>query len=150
MIVTHVRRLVVTVWVGSLLTIGYIVAPTLFAMLPDSILAGTIAGRLFRIEAWIGVASAIILLGIARFAPDGQDGKFSRRATLLVSCMLGCMLIGYFALQPFMAGLREAAAASGGMTGDTKARFGLLHGVSSIFYLLESIFGLVLILQREQ
>jgi hypothetical protein len=149
MIATRVRRLVLIVWLGSLLTIGYVVAPTLFAMLPDGILAGTIAGRLFRIEAWIGVVSGITLLGMARFAPDDRGNKFSKRATLLVSCMLGCICIGYFALQPFMAELREAAAASGGMTGDIKARFGLLHGVSSVFYLLESIFGLLLILQRE-
>lgn len=149
MIVPRVRRLVVTVWVGSLLTIGYVVAPTLFATLADSVLAGTIAGRLFRIEAWIGIACAVILLGLARFAPHDQNDKMRKRMTLLAGGMLACILVGYFALQPFMAELREAAAASGGMTGDIKARFGLLHGVSSAFYLLESILGLALVLRRE-
>lgn len=150
MIVLRVRRLVVTVWVGSLLTIGYVVAPTLFATLADSVLAGTIAGRLFRIEAWIGVVCSVILLGLARFAPHGRNDKASTRMTWLVGGMLACILVGYFALQPFMADLRAAAAASGGMTGDIKARFGLLHGISSTFYLVESILGLALVLWRDQ
>lgn len=149
MIVPRARRLVETVWVGSLLTIGYLVAPTLFATLADSVLAGTIAGRLFRIEAWIGVACAVILLGLVQFASRGQNDNMHRRSVWLVAGMLLCVLVGYFALQPFMAELREAAAASGGMTGDLKARFGLLHGISSIFYLVESVLGLVLILWRE-
>lgn len=150
MMVPCVRRLVVTVWVGSLLTIGYVVAPTLFATLADSILAGTIADRLFRIEAWIGVVSAVMLLGLARFAPHDQNDKARRRTAWLTGGMLVCILAGYFALQPFMAELREAAAASGGMTGDVKARFGLLHGVSSVLYLVESVLGLALVLWTDQ
>jgi hypothetical protein len=149
MFAVRVRRLVETVWVGSLLTIGYVVAPTLFATLADSVLAGTIAGRLFRVEAWIGVVSAVILLGVARFASHGQGDKMRRRSVWLIGGMLLCVLVGYFALQPFMAELREAAAASGGMTGDLKVRFGLLHGISSTFYLVESILGLALVLWRE-
>ena len=149
MIVPRVRRLVMTVWVGSLLTIGYVVAPTLFATLADSILAGSIAGRLFRIEAWIGVVSAVLLLGLVRLASHDQDDKARKRTTWLVGGMLACILAGYFALQPFMSELREAAAASGGMTGDIKARFGLLHGISSAFYLIESVLGLALVLWRD-
>ena len=50
-------QLLATVWCGSLWTIGYIVAPTLFAMLEDRQLAGSIAGRLFHAEAWIGLGA---------------------------------------------------------------------------------------------
>lgn len=150
MILPRVRRLVVTIWVGSLLTIGYVVAPTLFATLADTILAGTIAGRLFRIEAWIGVVSGMILLGLVRFAPESHHDKTRKMTGWVVGGMLLCVLVGYFALQPLMSALREAAAASGGMTGDIKARFGVLHGISSVFYLVESILGLALVLWLDR
>jgi hypothetical protein len=150
MIVARARRFIVTIWVGSLLTIGYIVAPTLFATLADSILAGTIAGRLFRIEAWIGVASAVILLGMARLSSHDSSDRMRKRTAWLAGGMLVCILVGYFALQPFMAALRETAAASGGMTGEIRARFGLLHGISSVFYLVESILGLALVLWQDR
>ncbi|MCE2832533.1 MAG: DUF4149 domain-containing protein, partial [Oxalobacteraceae bacterium] len=51
-ILPGVRVLLVTFWVGSLWTVGYLAAPTLFATLPDRALAGSIAGSLFRVEAW--------------------------------------------------------------------------------------------------
>ncbi|MDP9109581.1 MAG: DUF4149 domain-containing protein, partial [Pseudomonadota bacterium] len=44
------QDLLVVLWTGSLWTIGYLVAPTLFLTLPDSMLAGTIAARMFRVE----------------------------------------------------------------------------------------------------
>lgn len=148
MIAARARLLVATFWVGSLWTIGYVVAPILFATLADSTLAGTIAGRLFRIEAWIGIVSAVVLLILVRFAPQKLDRKTCRRQFWLVSGMLVCILIGYFSLQPFMSALREAAVASGGMTGGIKAQFGFLHGISSAFYLVESLLGLVLVWQE--
>lgn len=144
----RVRLLVATFWVGSLWTIGYIVAPTLFTTLTDNALAGTIAGRLFRIEAWASIVSAVVLLVLAWFTPEEQDDKASKRQSWLIGGMLACTLIGYFAFQPFMSALREAAVASGGMTGNIKMQFGLLHGISSAFYLVESLLGLVLVWQQ--
>lgn len=138
--------LIATVWVGSLWTIGYLVAPTLFATLQDSTLAGSIAGRLFRIEAWLALACAALLLGLIRSGRALPDRRQQRLLTLVVLAMLLCTLIGYFALNPFMAQLREAAAAAGGVwEPDARARFGMLHGVSSMFYLLQSLLGIVLI-----
>ncbi len=61
--------------------------------------------------------------------------------------MLVCVLIGYFALQPFMNAMRMAAH-EGGMElaqSPYARRFGMLHGVSSAFYLIESLLGLVLV-----
>ncbi len=50
-------------------------------------------------------------------------------------------MLGYFGLQPFMATIREAAAATGGMGDDAKMQFGLLHGAASAIYLLQSLLG---------
>ncbi len=139
-------QLLATVWCGSLWTIGYIVTPTLFAMLEDRQLAGSIAGRLFHAEAWIGLAAGcLLLLTATALVRRGQVGYKLLRWLLLA--MLLCVLIGYFGLQPFMASLREQAAAQGLAVGESayRSQFGMLHGVSSVFYLVESLLGLVLI-----
>lgn len=152
MLAARARLLIATLWAGSLWTVGYLVAPTLFATLSDRALAGTIAGRLFRIEAWVSVACAVVLLALIRLLSKSQDGNDNRRAarqlSWLVIGMLACTLLGYFALQPFMASLREAAAgAAGVMDSNAKAQFGMLHGVASTFYLIQSLLAVALVLR---
>ena len=139
-------QLLATVWCGSLWTIGYVVAPTLFAMLDDRQLAGTIAGRLFHAEAWIGLAAGCLLL-MAATAQVRRGLVDYKGLRWLVFGMLLCVLVGYFGLQPFMASLREQADALGVAVGDSpfRARFGMLHGVSSAFYLVQSLLGFILI-----
>ncbi len=141
------RVLLVTVWAGSLWTVGYLAAPTLFATLADRVMAGTIAGSLFRAEAWLSVACGLLLLPLLL-----ADRGFARRTSciVLVMLMLVCVSVGYFGLQPFMAELRAAAAASGGvMDGALKARFGMLHGIASLIYLAESLLAVALVLKAR-
>jgi hypothetical protein len=142
-VLPQIRLLIVVLWVGSLWAVGYIVAPTLFATLTDRALAGTIAGRLFRVEAWISLACAsILLLLILR---DRTKLPNFKSCLILVCAMLACTLIGYFGLQPFMAALREGA---GGLASDAaRARFGMLHGVSSAIFLVQSVLGAALVLR---
>ena len=52
------QSITVTLWVGGQWAIGFIVAPLLFARLPDRALAGMLAGKLFTIVAFIGIACA--------------------------------------------------------------------------------------------
>jgi hypothetical protein len=137
------RTLLVTLWAGSLWTVGYLAAPLLFASLPDRTLAGTIAGTLFRAEAWLSLACGILLLAIFR-----ADTNLPSRTTCLriVVGMLLCVVIGYFGLQPFMAEIRAAAAQSGGVMDDAmRSRFGLLHGLASVIYLLQSLLAVSLV-----
>lgn len=141
----RVFRLLSAVWVGSLLTIGYAAAPVLFSLL-DRMTAGSVAAELFRIEAIVGVVCGVLLLALSnQLVRRGFDEY--RRVRWIVSSMAGCVLIGYFALQPFMNAMRVAAMEAGVDVGhSTYARhFGMLHGVSSLFYLVESVLGLMLI-----
>ncbi|MBP0591816.1 DUF4149 domain-containing protein [Paraburkholderia sp. LEh10] len=137
-------RLLTVVWVGSLLTIGYAVAPVLFTSL-DRMTAGTVAAQLFRIEGVIGVVCGVLLLALCNVLVR-RGGDAYRRLRWLVTGMLVCVLLGYFALQPFMNALRVAAQEAGTDVGHSvyASRFGLLHGVSSVFYLIESLLGIVL------
>ena len=60
--------------------------------------------------------------------------------------MLACTVIGYFGLHPFMAALKEAAGPGGVMVSDARAQFGILHGISSAFYFVQSLLGVALVL----
>jgi hypothetical protein len=141
----RVFRLLTVIWVGSLLTIGYAVAPVLFTAL-DRISAGAVAAQLFRIEGVLGVVCGVLLLGLANvLIRRGNDAY--RRLRWLIAGMLVCVLLGYFALQPFMNAIRMAALEAGTDVAHSPdvARFGVLHGVSSLFYLIESLLAVALV-----
>lgn len=132
------------IWVGSLLALGFIAAPVLFSMLERGA-AGAVAAQLFRVEGMLGVVCALVLLLMANRLIRGgfSDYKSTR---WLIGGMLLCVLIGYFALQPFMNAIRVHALESGIALADSPdaARFGVLHGVSTAFYVVESVLGLML------
>ena len=132
----------VVLWAGSLWTVGYLVAPTLFLTLPDSVLAGTIAGRMFRVEAWLSLLTALLLVSLYRVR--GIEAGRSRRARDLILAMVCCTVFGYFCLQPFMAALRSAAP-GGVLSGSSRVQFGVLHGLASALYLVESVLGAFLV-----
>lgn len=133
------------VWVGSLLTIGYAAAPTLFATL-DRVAAGTVAARLFRIEAFIGVLCGILALALGNVLVR-RGALAYRPLRALLAGMLVCVLVGYFALQPFMEAMRGAALEAGVDVAHSAyaTRFGVLHGISSLIYLIESLLGIALV-----
>jgi len=140
------KLLIVTLWVGSLWSIGYIAAPTLFATLSVRVLAGTIAGSLFRIEAWLSIGCAVVLLVTAKASTGETVDKSWLR---LVWVMLACALIGHFALHPFMTAIREAAGPDGVMNSASRTQFGILHGVSSAIYLIQSLLGAALVVKSK-
>ena len=55
-------RVLLVLWAGSLWSMALIVAPTLFHAQHDRELAGMLAGRLFSIEAYLGMATAALAL----------------------------------------------------------------------------------------
>ena len=151
-------NLLSTIWVGSLLTTGFLVAPTLFALLSQGD-AGNVAASLFQKQAWLSVVCGVVLLlcvnRALRVRSAGEASQVSlqalRRARLVIVAMVLCTLIGYFALQPWMNALRVAAQAAGTDIGHSafKAQFGALHGVSMVFYLVESLLGIGLVCMRR-
>jgi hypothetical protein len=142
------RLLVAALWAGSLWTIGYVVAPTLFLSLHDNALAGTVVGFLLRTEAWLSIGCAVILYAMVKMAPFEPARK--RTLSMVIVGMLACALIIYVGLQPVMAQLREAAGAAG-LKGTPEGRqFGILHGVSQLVYLVESVLAGVLLVKLSK
>ncbi|MES2538453.1 MAG: DUF4149 domain-containing protein [Pseudomonadota bacterium] len=149
MFAARARLLLVTFWVGSLWTIGYLVAPALFLTLPDRALAGTIAGSLFRVEAWVSIVCGTALIVLIAVVKD-QHGRTTRKTCLYLALgILAGTLMGYFGLQPFMAALRETSGPGGVMDAAAKTRFGILHGLSSGIYLIQSLLGVALVLKMR-
>ena len=137
------ERVLLTLWVGGMWAVGYLAAPVLFYTLSDRILAGTLAGRMFSIINYIGLAAGLWLLlsGWLR----RRSGAWPTWQLGALACMLVCIAIIQFGLQPVMAELRAQAAAAHGVL---PPRFGQLHGLSSALYLVASLLGLVLVATR--
>lgn len=151
MMVQRSQVLIATLWVGALWTTGFIVAPTLFATLADRALAGTIAGSLFRIIAWLSVVCAVLLLVLQWLSSRkaGSAATTSRATVYLVLGMVLCTLLGYFGLQPYMAELRLVlhGTTDVSLVADAKRQFGFLHAASTGIYIVQSLLGLALILK---
>ena len=144
----RVRFLVATLWAGSLWTIGFIVAPTLFATLSDRVLAGNIAGSMFRAEAWLSIACALVLLALLQWGAGALELKRRRLLAALVLAMLVCALLSHFGISPLMAELK-AQAPSGIMDEAMRSRFGMLHGVSTVIFAVQSLLAGVLIWKQQ-
>jgi Domain of unknown function (DUF4149) len=52
-------------WVGSLLAVGYLVAPAIFSTMTDRQAAGMVAGSIFRLEAYLSLIVCIGLMVLA-------------------------------------------------------------------------------------
>lgn len=131
------EKILLTIWVGGMWAIGYIVAPVLFQML-DKSTAGNVAGQLFTIISYIGIFSAVALI-LNILTQHGFNKRHWQLWTLMVMLLL--VVIGQFVFQPMMAELKAL-----GITAENKAEFGRLHGMASVLFLINSLAGLALVI----
>ena len=133
-------------WLGSLVTIGYVVAPVLFATLHDTQVAGMIAGQLFRIEGTISLVLGVALIVFANLLVKRGLAHYKHVRWYLLA-MLICAAVVAFVLQPMMNAMRDEAASQGVsvMLSSLGASFGMLHGISSVLYLVQTLSGLILL-----
>jgi hypothetical protein len=137
--------LAVAAWVGGLWAIGYVAVPVLFQTLPDRMLAGMLAGKMFTVIAYIGMASACYLL-IYQLNGSGR-AAFKQTVFRVAAVMLLLVIVGQFGIQPVMADLKVQALPADVMHSALADRFKMLHGVSSLLYLAQSVLGAVLVLK---
>jgi hypothetical protein len=126
-------------------SIGYLAVPILFQSLPDKMLAGMLAGKMFTFIAYIGMTSASYLL-LHQLISLGK-AAFRQTIFRLVLCMLLLTIAGLFGIQPLMVELKAQALPADVMHSAFANRFKMLHGISSIVYLVQSILGAVLVLK---
>lgn len=129
------ERILLTLWVGGLWAIGYIATPALFASLEDRALAGTLAGTMFEIVAYLGMVCAVLLLLSNQVRNPGR--RLNWRAVVLLMMFL-LVLAGQFVVAPMIAEIRMAETSA-------SSAFAWLHGVASLAYLVTSLLGLALV-----
>jgi len=144
----HLAALAISAWVGGLWTIGYLAVPVLFHAQPDKQLAGMLAGQMFNYLGYLGMLCGIYLL-IRRIAMSGRValGAWEFR---LVALMLLLGLLIQFGIQPAMADLKAQALPADVMHSAFADRFKMLHGISSVAYLLESLLGALLVIKTRR
>jgi uncharacterized membrane protein len=134
----HLAVLSATLWVGGTWVIGYLAVPVLFQSLSDRQLAGLLAGKMFTWMALVGIGCALYLLAY-QFHQFGQT-VWKHRTFLVVALMLILALVGQFGLQPLMADLKAQALPLDVMHSTLASQFKTLHGISSMLYLMQSLF----------
>ena len=131
----RVRALLAALWSGFLLCVAGVAAPVAFGVLarPE---AGRYAGRLFELDAQIGLALGLLLVMMERRVQrDAESARITTPELLLPLGALFCVVLGYYGLQPLMA---EARAGQGALS------FGALHGISSGIFALKALLVLSL------
>lgn len=141
-----ISLVVIALWVGALWMTG-LSAYVLFDTLQDKQLAGKLAGKLFELVSYIGMASAFYLL-IQRLLEYGT-GALKQSYFWAVFFMLLLVLAGHFGIQPLLAQLKTDALPNDVMHSVFANRFSAWHGVASVAYLVECALGLVLVLKAR-
>jgi hypothetical protein len=103
---------------------------------------------MFSAMAWVGLACGTYLI---IFFLVGNGVRAIRSGVFwIVLLMLVLNVVGHFGVQPILAQLKADALPRQVMESALRDRFGTWHGVSSVLYLLQSLFGIVLVILQER
>jgi len=138
--------IIITLWAGVLWATG-ISAYVLFDSLQDKRLAGMLAGKLFNVVSYIGLASAFYLL-IYRLVQFGTPA-LKQAFFWAVFLMLLLVLAGHFGIQPILEGLKSQALPADVMQSVFADRFRNWHGVASMAYVFECLLAIVMVLKAR-
>jgi hypothetical protein len=139
------ERLLLTLWIGSLWSIGYLAVPMAFANLELTI-AGDYAGKLFYAVNILSLISACILL-ISRLFVFGLTTFHRYWRSWLILAMLIMSIVFLLFIQPDMASIKLLDWRTDPVLTE---RFNTLHKLSESMYMLMSLLGLMLVLTSDK
>lgn len=134
----------VALWAGGLWFAGGAVAPMLFRAAPDRQVAGMLAGQMFTLLAWVGLACGFLVMihAVSRAGPAAlRTGLF-----WIVAAMVALTAAGQFGVQPILAALKTQALPREVMESVLRDRFAAWHGVASVLYLLQALLAIPMVL----
>lgn len=142
----RIYKLLLGLWVGGLLTIGFLVVPTIFSSLGDRQVAGVVAASLFKSTAYISVLASVILMVLTNHFVGLGNSQYRLDRWILLG-MLACAIGAAFIIIPWMNSLRDQALYFGlSVRESTHAvLFSRLHGISSAIYMLQTLLGIALV-----
>ena len=124
-------RVLSVLWAGSLWSVGLWVTPILFSAQSDRHLAGVLAGRIFSIETYVGIAVTVLAL----LLPGRTKFVWGYLAAVL-------MAANEWVLRPVMVAARAHGTAAG-------LTFGAWHGVSAVIYVAACLALLVMVWKQD-
>jgi len=131
----YLMLLSLIVWLGGLIFFSFVVAPTVFSVLPTRHLAGSIVSRSLSALHWIGIVSGIVFLITSALYSRLHAGSAQPLAPrhILLYIMLGLTLISQFGISPRMATLRASMPEtnSAAATDPVRMQFNALHAWST-------------------
>lgn len=142
------------IWVGGLLTLGLVVAPTVFAVLETQPGGGTeLAGRVFgailddfQVVAWM--CAGLLLASLAARAAIGPRPRRTALRTWTIMAMLAASIAVKFVIAPEIDSIRQSTngpMATRAPDDPTRVRFGRLHAASTGLLCLTVLAGLGLV-----
>jgi hypothetical protein len=96
------------VWIGGIIFLSFVEAPTAFSVAPTRHMAGTVVGHSLGILHWMGLFSGVIFLGSSMLFSSLTTGSAKPFATrhVLICAMLLLTAVSQFGISPKMANLR--------------------------------------------
>ena len=137
------------VWVGGIVFFAFVLAPTVFTVLPTRHLAGLVVTRSLNILHWMGIVSGFVFI----FSSIGHElltsGSLRILATrhVLLYLMLPLTLVSQFAITPRMHALRTTMGEIDSVAADNPLRlqFNALHAWSTRVEAAVLVLGLAVI-----
>ncbi|HTE89058.1 MAG TPA: DUF4149 domain-containing protein [Terriglobales bacterium] len=132
----YLMLLSLVVWLGGLIFFSFVLAPTVFSVLPTRHLAGSVVSRSLGALHWIGIVSGIVFLTTSMLYSRlhaGSAQPLSPRHVLLY-LMLALTLISQFGISPRMATLRASMPDTNSVAATDPVRvqqFNALHAWST-------------------
>lgn len=122
--------LALVVWIGGIIFFAFVVAPSLFAVLPTPELAGRVVSRDLSVVHWMGLISGAVFLlcSIAYNQIKHANARLFSSAHWLIISMLVLTAISQFGIIPRMHGIR--AARTNGQNDSAQVEFQTLHRIS--------------------
>jgi hypothetical protein len=127
----YLMLLSLVVWLGGLIFFAFVLAPTVFSVLPTRHLAGNVVARALGALHWMGIISGLIFLASSMCYSQlarGTPKVFAARHVLII-LMLVLTLISQFAIMPKMDSLRASVGEIDSVPPNNPARmqFDALH-----------------------
>jgi hypothetical protein len=97
-----------TVWVGGIVFLSFVEAPTAFSVLPSRHMAGTLVGHSLSILHWMGLSSGVVFLGCSMLLSSLSTGSAQPLTArhIFVLAMLLLTVVSQFGVTPRMTALR--------------------------------------------
>ena len=131
----YLMLLSLIVWLGGLIFFSFVVAPTVFSVLPTRHLAGSVVSRSLGALHWVGIVSGIVFLTTSMLYSRLHAGSSQPLAprNILLYLMLALTLISQFGISPKMATLRASMPDTNSVaaTDPVRVQFNALHGWST-------------------